>query len=323
MRHLLLALLLIAAPARADVAQTLDAVILPGIAAFQTEAAALAATAAADCRRDAVLPAYHRARDAWGRIGDFRLGPTEHAALTIAFWPDDRASGARALRRVLEGDAALPDGAGVALLPASARGFAGLDLLLGDPGLDDTPGGRGCALVVALGADLAAQAAALAQGWAAHAELLRHPGAAGNLTYLDEADARRALYTQALAGVQLTRDARLGRPLGEPGRPRPARAEGWRTGRALPNARIALRAAQDLAESLAGEPLPQARAALAAVEQSASAIADPGFQDLADPEALRRLARLRHAVDWLHAALSAELGARLGLAPGFNAHDGD
>lgn len=318
MRALFLALALLAAPAAADVGQALDDVLLPGAAAFRAEAQALAGTAAADCRREAVLPAYHRARDAWGRIGDFRLGPTEHAALTIAFWPDDRASGLRALRRAVE------EGAGdAALLPASARGFAGLDPMLGDPALDYGPQDRGCALVALLAADLGAQAQALAAGWAVHAELLRHPGGPGNLAYLDETDARRALYTQALAALQLTRDQRLARPLGEPGRPRPARAEAWRTQRSLPNARIAARAALDLAEALAGAPLPQARAALATLDQAARAIADPGFQDLDQPAALTRLGRLKATADWLHAEIAAGLGARLGLAPGFNAHDGD
>lgn len=317
MRSLVCALFLtLATPAAGDVAAALDGVILPGVAGFARAAGDLADAAAADCRRPALLPAYGAAREAWGRIGDFRLGPTEAAALTIAFWPDDRGSGQRALAGARAAEAPpVP-----ARLPASARGFAGLDLLLGDPGLDYGPGDPGCALAAALAADLAAQAQALARGWQDHAALLRDPGGPGNLIYLDPADALRALQTQALSAVQLTRDSRIARPLGTAARPRPTRAEAWRTGRALPNALASARAAAALAGALSGGPLPETETALAGVERAGAAITDPALQDPAGRGALEALHR---ALDDLHAAMHRELTAATGLAPGFNAHDGD
>ncbi len=312
MRLALVALWLAATPAMADGAKALDSVILPGIAAFARAAQGLDAAARADCTRAAVLPAYHAARDAWGAIGDMRLGPGEQAALTIAFWPDDRASGARALK------------AGADPLPASARGFSGLDLMLGDPGLDYGPTDPGCALVRRLTADLSAQAAALERDWAAFAPMLRSPGTAGNLTWLDDAEVRRALFTQALAGLELTLAQRIGRPLGEVGRPRPARAEHWRTRRPLPNVLAAARAAHRLGAALAPGPVPAMDAALRTVEAAATEVADPGFQDIADsPGARLRLEILGQRIADLRKAIEAEVGAPLGIRPGFNALDGD
>lgn len=309
---------LAAAPAAADVPRAVDEVLLPGIAAFVERAGVLAQGAAADCRPAVVLPLYAAAREAWGAIGDFRLGPTESAALTIAFWPDDRSSGLRALRAATSGPLPVAD-----RLPASARGFPALDLMLGAPELDYAPGSAGCAVVTLLAADLAAQAAELERAWADYAHLLRSPGGSGNLAYLDTAEALRALYTQALAALDLTHDARLGRPLGEPAQPRPTRAEAWRTGQSLSAVLAAARGAHALAAALADHPLPQSDAALARVEAAADAITDPGFRDITDLQARLRLEVLQQQIGTLRAALVAEIGDTLGIAPGFNALDGD
>jgi len=317
MRALVLAVIL-ASPGLADVPRALDTVLLPGVSAFADAAQALGQGAAQDCTRPAVLPLYHAAREGWGAVGDIRLGPTEQAALTVAFWPDDRASGLRGLRAGL---AAPP--ATAARLPASARGFAGLDLMLGEPALAYGAGDPGCGLVALLAADLAEQAVALRDDWGAYAPRLRAPGGPGNTAYLDGAEAARALMTQALAAVERTATLRLARPLGEPGRPRPARAEGWRTVRPLPDALASLRGAVALARALADGPLTRTEAALGAVERAATAIADPGFQDIGDPVARLRLEALQQRVGALHAAMRADLSGALGIAPGFNALDGD
>jgi predicted lipoprotein len=303
--RLALVLMVLASPALADGRRALEQVFLPGTAAFADAAEALAQTAALDCQPAAVLPAYHAARDAWGRIGDFRLGPTEQAALTIAFWPDDRASGLRALR------------AGVEVPPASARGFAGLDLMLGEPSLAYSPGDPGCATVAALTEDLRQQAQALAQAWQDFAPQLANPGQ-GGITYLDAADVNRALYTQLLAALDLTLTQRLGRPM-----ERPSRAEHWRTGRPLPNVLASVLAVQTLARALADGPTPQIDAAVAGVQSAALSVLDPSFQDAGDPRARFRLEALGQRIARLRRAIDEELGAAQGLQAGFNALDGD
>lgn len=303
--RLAVVLALMAAPALADGRRALDQVFLPGTAAFAESAATLARTAAMDCSPAAVLPAYHAARDAWGRIGDFRIGPTEQAALTIAFWPDDRASGLRALR------------AGAEVPPASARGFSGLDLMLGEPSLAYGPGDPGCGMVVSLTEDLSQQAQALALAWQDFAPELANPGLAG-ITYLDAADVNRALYTQLLAALELTLHQRLGRPM-----ERPTRAEHWRTGRPLPNVLASVLAVQALARALADGPTPQIDAAVAGVQMAALSVSDPSFQDAGDPQARLRLEALGQRLARLRRAIEEELGAAQGLQAGFNALDGD
>jgi predicted lipoprotein len=123
--------------------------------------------------------------------------------------------------------------------------------------------------------------------------------------------------------LELTADARLGRPLGDIAEPRPARAEGWRTARSLPNALAAARAAHALATALSDVPLPATDRALAEVEAAARAIRDPAFQDIADPQARLRVEILAQRVRALSDAITAELGGALGIAAGFNALDGD
>ncbi|MFN6976648.1 MAG: imelysin family protein [Gemmobacter sp.] len=315
---LILAVILGAGPAAADVPRALDRVLLPGVAAFAQAARVLADKAAADCSRASVLPSYHAARDAWAAVGDVRLGPTEAAAATIAFSGDDRMTGLRALRA-----ASVAASTEAGRLPAPARGLAGLDLMLGAAELDYGPGSPGCALVRDLAADLAVQAADLQRGWDAYAPLLRNARGPGNDAYLDKNESLRALFTQVLAAVEVAARTRLGRPLGTVDRPRPARAEAWRTGRPLPDAHAALRGAVALAMALADAPLPQTEAALHQVESAAAAIADPAFQDIGDPQVRLRLEILQQRVEALHAALHEDLGRTLGVAPGFNAMDGD
>jgi predicted lipoprotein len=50
---------------------------------------------------------------------------------------------------------------------------------------------------------------------------------------------------------------------------------------------------------------------------------DPAFQDVTDPQARLRAEVLQQAVRGLRGAVETEIGARLGIAPGFNSQDGD
>jgi len=315
---------LAALPAQADVREVVEDHILPGVTAFADAAAALEITAAEDCSRAAVLPAYAAAYDAWMQVADLRLGPSEAAPLTIAFWPDERGRGERALREILSTQGAdLADPAALSRISAAARGFAGLDLMLGDNGFAYGPADPGCALVRGLTADLRAQAEALAEGWRAFAPELEDPEAAANVTYLDADEARAAIYTQIVTGLTLTTDTRLARPLGTFDRPRPTRAEAWRTARALPNALGSARANYAMAVLLAGQEIPASAAAMEQVERAAAAIADPGFQDIDDPTARLRLDILSQRITALRLAIETDLPAILGVSVGFNAADGD
>jgi predicted lipoprotein len=325
--RLILALTLaFAAPALADVDTALDRHILPGFARFTEAAETLADTAAADCSPQAMAPDYHAAFDAWMAVADLRLGPSETGALSVAFWPDGRGSTPRTLAQMIaDQDPIAFDSAAYADVSIAARGVFALDMLLFDPEFSGyAPGSYACNLAATIAADLARQADALNAAWSGpFAETLRTAGAPGNATYLTPDEALRALYTQILTSLDFTADTRLGQPMGTFDQPRPSRAEARRSGRSLRNVVLAAEAAHGLATALADWPLPETDAALAQLRLAADRIADPAFQDVTDPQARLRAEVLQQAIRSLRAAIETEIGARLGITPGFNAQDGD
>lgn len=316
----------LAQPALAGVDEALDRYILPSLATLAEAADDLERAARLDCRRAAVAPAFHAAFDAWMAIADLRLGPSETGALSIAFWPDTRGFTGRTLSQLIaEKDPVAFDPDGYAEVSIAARGFFALEMLLFDPGVSGHDDGTyTCTLVHVIAADLAGQTAALETAWAEKfAATLRTAGGPGNATYLDESEALRALYTQLLSGLEFTADQRLGRPLGSFDQPRPARAEAWRSERSLRNVLLSVDAARAFAHALAERELPQTDAAAARVHDLAARIADPAFQDVTDPQARLRVEILQQAVRSLRAAIEAEVGAPMGIVPGFNSQDGD
>jgi len=317
---------LLATPASAGVEEALKAQILPGFDAFAEAAVAVEGAAAADCRAEAVAPAWQAAFDAWMAVADLRLGPSESGALSIAFWPDDRGFTRRTLARlVADKDAVALDPAAYAHVSIAARGLFALEMLLYDPEFAAYDAGSyTCTLVRTVATDLARQAAMIGAAWSDEfAGTLATAGEPGNTTFLTGDEAFRALYTQLLAGLEFTADARLGRPLGTFERPRPKRAEAWRSGRSLRDVTLAADAAEALARALAGGEIPETAAAAERVRAAAARVSDPGFQDVTDPQARLRVEILQQAVRGMRAAVETEIGTRLGITPGFNSQDGD
>lgn len=330
MRHLPtlgLALTLgLASPALADVDSALNAHILPGFETFAESADALANTAAVDCLPQAVRPAYHKTFDAWMHVADLRLGPSETGALSVGFWPDPRGFTQRTLTRLIAAeDPVAQDPQGYADVSIAARGLFALEMLIHDPAFDSyAPGSYTCALVTTIAADLAKQADALKAGWHdTFSETLRTAGEAGNTTFLSKDEARRALYTQAVSSLEFTAQKRLGEPMGTFERPRPARAEARRSGRSVRNVVRATEAAHGLATALAEWPTTMTDDALRNVIEAAARIEGSSFQDVSDPQGRLRVEILHRAVTGLSEAIAREIGARYGIAPGFNAQDGD
>lgn len=316
----------LASPALAGVDEALDTHILPGFAAFAAASEGLARAAEADCRAEALRPAFHAAFDAWMPVADLRLGPSETGALSIAFWPDPRGATQRTLGRLIsEEDRVASDVEGYAEVSIAARGLFALEMLIFDPEFSGyAPDSHGCRLVATIAADLDLQADALTIAWEeTFAETLRTGGEAGNATYLTEQEAIRAIYTQILSSLEFTAEQRLGAPMGTFDRPRPARAEARRSQRSLRNAILAAEAAHGLATALADRDLPETNAALDRVREAGAGIEDPAFQDLTDPQARLRVEVLQQAVRSMNAAIQTEIGAQLGIAPGFNTQDGD
>ncbi len=330
----LLALALTATAAQAAtkeevIADVVDHHILPGYHALTLETAALDAAARADCDPQSapLRTAYGSAFDAWIRVSHLRFGPAEaeNRAFALAFWPDTRGATPKALAGlVATEDPAVDAPATFATISIAARGFYALErLLYGEIGAD-APAYR-CRLLRAITADIAATSAAIEADWReSHADLMRHPAPDG--PYRDDDEVLRVFYTALTTGLQTTADTRLGRPLGTFDKPRPTRAEAYRSGRSLRHVVLTLEALADLAHRLAAlAPDEQGKidAAFARDIARAQGLDDPTLAGVADPGARIRIEALKQGIDDTRELVGGEIAPALGIAAGFNALDGD
>lgn len=321
MKHILtLIATLTMTPAFADVAKVIDTQILPGTAAFAASTATLRNTAAADCDAAAVRPAWNTAFDDWMTISHFRFGPVEQdgRAQTIAFWPDERGATPKALLALI----AAPD-TDMAQVSIAARGLFGLEFLLYDPAFD-TADLATCTALRALTADLADIASAVADDWqSGYADTMRTAGEPDNATYLAPREARQAIYTALVTGFDFDADSRLARPMGTFDRPRPTRAESWRSARSQRNLELSLAALHQTATALADTPTPQTDVALTRAMDLAQTLDDPDLAGVADPQGRLKVEILEQAVRTAQAAMMIEIGTMLDTSTGFGVGDGD
>jgi predicted lipoprotein len=318
-KWLVLAMVL-AGPARADVAEAVRDHVLPGYAQFAGAAEALAAVKT--CDPEALRPAYQAAFDAWMGVAHLHLGPVEEdgRGLAIAFWPDPKGLGWKHQQALLMGDGAALEPAAFAEQSVAARGFFALERLLYPVG--EVPGDP-CPLIRATTGDLARVAEEVREGWVGgYADLVLTAGEPGNAVFLTADEARQALFTQLVTGLEFDADARLGRPLGTFERPLPDRAEAVASGRSLRNLVLSLQALRGLAGTLSGD-VPKSAAAFDAAIAAAEGLGDPVFAGVADPGGRLKVEILQQKVRALREVVIAELGGQLGVDVGFNAADGD
>ncbi|MEO0624374.1 MAG: imelysin family protein [Pseudomonadota bacterium] len=323
--RLALLILLLTLPARAEplVDAAIAEHILPGTEKLSVEADALAGAAMEDCSPEStkLRAAYHKAFDAWVAVSHLRFGPAEDEdrAFALAFWPDPRGTTAKTLTRLLATeDGTVETDAAFARQSVAVRGFYALERMLYDP-----PAGEAayaCRLTQAIARGIARTTASMAREWPAHAALMRAPGAE-NPVYLGMGEVRRALYTALDTGLEFTAATRLGRPLGSLDKPRPKRAEAWRSGRSLRQVVLSLSASRALASTLqAGD---KVDAAFARALSRAETLDDPSFAGVSDPVGRLRVEALQQSVLAIRHALATELAPRLGVTAGFNSLDGD
>ncbi|KAA9006099.1 imelysin family protein [Histidinibacterium aquaticum] len=321
-------LALIACPAVAGVEEAVEGHILPGFERFASEAADLAGAASSDCTAEGARPAFHEAFDAWMGVSHLGFGPVEEdgRGLAIAFWPDTRGMIPSTLARlVADEDPAAGDSESFAEVSVAGRGLYALEYLIYDEGFAGYEAGSyTCALVTAIATDLARMADDLANEWQETAgPALLTAGEAGNATYLSRAEAEQALYTALQTGLAFTAQQRLGRPLGTFDRPRPRRAEAWRSERSLRNVILSLEALGELAEALTDAPIPRTEEAFEAALEEARSLEDPTFAGVEEPASRLRVEILQQRVEAVSDAVAGEIGAELGVTEGFNATDGD
>ncbi len=324
MRAMILAGLLLATPALADVPTAVTDHILPGYANFTETAAGLAMMAETTCAPDQLRPAWNAAFDAWLGIAHIRLGPVEDEgrALAIAFWPDPKGMGAKQQAAMIAGmDPMGLDPVAFRQASVAVRGLMAMERLLYPeaPLTGDYP----CALMATTAADLAQTARDVQAGWeGGFADAVLTAGADGNTRFLSEVEARQALFTQLITGIEFVKESRIARPLGTFDAPRPDRAEAKASGRAGRNIVLSLTALRDYAAALD----PDAVTTLAAFDRaiaSAAALPDPTLAGITDPAAWLKLEILGQQVQAAQDAAVTEIGDALGVGVGFNAADGD
>jgi predicted lipoprotein len=336
---LLAAAALMPLPALADASATpvvpvaetaIDTHILPGFTALEDASDRLSKTAQMDCEptSDQLRRAWGLAFDHWISVSHLRFGPTESdsRAFALAYWPDSRGKTPKALAQMIAAtDPIITTPGGVGSLSIAARGFYALEFLLYDPALRSDPT-YGCALIRALSADIAATTHAIAQDWTgSYGALMKTPGHDYS-PYRSLDEVHQELYKALSAGLEFTSDTRLGRPLGTFDRPRPNRAEARRSGRSLRHVVLSLNALRDLALILsAGDDTLSENVASAfdtALDQ-AGALEDPVFAGVMDPSGRLQIEILKQTIDLIREEQLANIGAKLGVAAGFNALDGD
>ncbi|WP_394153653.1 imelysin family protein [Loktanella salsilacus] len=323
---LTLAAALTASSAFADVNDVVEGHILPGYAAFDAAAADLRDAAAADCSPGTVRPAWNATFDAWMAVSHLKFGPVEQdgASVIVAFWPDERSATPKALARLIaDQDPIIETAEGTAQISVAARGIYALEYLLYDPQFEQA-GEYGCALTQALTADLAAIATRVNQDWQSdYADTMRSAGEPGNQIYLSEKEATQALFTALLAGLDFNVEQRLARPLGTFDRPRPNRAEAWRSGRSQRNIVLSLQAMADMAQQLTDGTAPVTQAAMIRAIELAEGLDDPILAGVDDPSQRLKIEIVQQAITTAYDAVLGEIGATLGVSAGFNSADGD
>lgn len=305
--------------------------VLPRFTVLAENGQALADAAAVDCTAtsEPLRATFGTAFDAWIAASHMRFGPTEtdDRAFALAFWPDSRGATPKALGTLIRDEDPIAQTAQAYRdMSIAARGFYAMEFLLYDPTIS-IAGDENyrCQLVQTIAADIANLTLEIVTDWeSTYANLLTNPADDG--LYRTDLEAQQELFKALNTGLQLTSDARLGRPLGTFDQPRPTRAEAWRSERSARHVAVALTSLADLADRLSQNDTAlqqDLNAAFALAQAQIDALDDPAFAGVADPLSRIKIEAIRSRVEEIRAIASNDLGTSLGVASGFNALDGD
>lgn len=319
------------APLAAMADEIVDDHILPGFQNLATETKVLSETAQSNCNTESaeLRNAFDSALAAWTQVSHLRFGPSEvdNRGFSIAFWPDTRGKTAKALHALIaRQDEAVTNPSSFADVSIAGRGLYALEYMLYNNALASQGSVEyRCDLVQAIALDISRVASEILDDWQArYADELKNPGT-GNL-YQSDAEVKQEYFKALTTGLQITADLRLGRPLGTFDKPRPKRAEAWRSGNSLRQVEVSLIVLQKLALALAdGDADLQAKldSQFGATLDAVSKLDDPTFAGVSDPVKRLRIEALQQDVNDLRALVSQELGPKLGVTAGFNSLDGD
>lgn len=338
MKNVLLSIVLQAMPLAAMaqtpdqmIRDTIDQHILPRFEGLAASSQRLAETAVQDCNpdSDALRAAYEDSLDAWVSASHLRFGPTEvdDRAFALAFWPDSRGATPRSLTTLIaDQDPIATSPQDYAQVSIAARGFYALEFLLYDSALRAAGDPEYyCKLIQTVTSDIANTAIAILEDWQPdYVTTMLEPGPVA--TYRSDEEALQEIFKALTTGLQFTSETRLGRPLGTFERPRPIRAEAWRSGRSARHVALSLVSLQDLAKGLATSDPDLAVALDDGFDRALSQLADlkdPVFAGVAEPHGRLKVEVIQQSVDTIRAIVRDEVGPTLGVASGFNSLDGD
>ena len=303
--------------------------VLSGFVALAEQTQHFADTAQDDCNPKSgdLRSAYRQAFLSWSRVSHLRFGPSEedNRAFALAFWPDPRGKTPKALRGlILSEDAAALTPEKMQHASVAQRGFYAMDYLLFDPELIEigSPAYR-CDVIRAVAKDIAQTADILNTEWQSFAPTLISP--TQDSAYRTEQEVSAVLFKSASTGLQFTSELRFGRPLGSFDRPRPKRAEAWRSGLSQDLALAAIQGAGELAVALSSGQGVSERLTTAkeAAELRLRQLADPNFSGVATPGGRIRLEAVQMSLNQFRSVVDGELAPHLGVSAGFNSLDGD
>lgn len=324
----------------------LGEVIRPGYAALADATASLDRDIAALCSTPspASLGAARRefaaTAAAWSKVEILRFGPIvrDHRYEHLFFWPDPKGVGERQIREALaKRDETVTKQATLSGKSVGLQGLTALEYLLYGDGADDLTSGDGafrCAYARAVAANGAAIAKAVAADWAdgsSYAKAFLDPGP--DAAYHAPKEVTLDLFKSFTAGIELVRDQKLGKPLGEtPETARPKLAAFWRSGQSLANAAGNLDGVRALFAD--GGLAPIVAADSPGVEKSVlfdlghaievlDGIGAPMAELVENPELRAKVEALRVALKSAGKTAADAIARGANLAFGFNAMDGD
>lgn len=319
-----------AGPQADAVARVVTQHAVPAVLDFAAQTKNLELAAKSDCTAAALAPAYTAGFDSWMGLQHLNIGPVEADArgLTIAFWPDKKGMIPKALSAMItDQDAAVADASEFAHVSIAARGLFALEYMLFDDAFKTyDQGSYSCELVQAITHDLAETADHIAEEWTREdgfAATLAAAGAADNQRYLSETEAAQALYTMLLTGLENSAEQRIGRPLGSFEKPRPKRAEAYRSERSARNVMLSVQAAREFAVAMAPETPTHTLEILDEVLVKLQDLDDPTFASVDDPMGRLKIEIIGQRIEAATDSIANDIGVPLGISAGFNASDGD
>ncbi len=327
MRLILFLICMFSAPAYAGVKEAVD-VTKSFHENFAIQAQLLASDAEKSCGPDFLKPVYHKAFDAWVTASIIQFGPIDDVGgpLSIAFWPDKKGFTAKTIKRLLqENGEIITDKNQFAEVSIAGKGFFALERLLFDPefSMYSTTSAE-CLLVKNIAKDIAQKADRMNDLWQTmFSDFLLTAGEEDNTVFLSKEEAAQAYLTSVIGALEFIETTRLARPLGTLERPRPKRAEGWRSERPLRNIRISLAALDDMVSALGDNEAPATQEELSIALSFIPSIQDKSLQSITDISVRFKVESLLQMVINIKEAATEELSLHLGVTTGFNALDGD